>query len=121
MNAAIHTIPGITRYHVHGRPIPTPMPTHTGRRSKLTPTSRTSRQKIMAANRCWPPRNSRTSWSISIAGWDCDCQASWSGSGSMRLLLHQFAQGFFRPVQLHADVALGDAQHLGHLAVAEAV
>jgi hypothetical protein len=50
MKAPIHTIPGITRYQVHGRPIPTPMAIHTGRRSRLTPTSRASRHKIMVLN-----------------------------------------------------------------------
>jgi hypothetical protein len=54
MNTPTQRSAGISKYHVHGRPIPTPMATHTGNSSRLTPTSTMSRQKIVAANCCWP-------------------------------------------------------------------
>ncbi len=39
----------------------------------------------------------------------------------MGLAVHQGSEGFFRAVELHAHVALGDAKHLGDLSVAELV
>jgi hypothetical protein len=39
----------------------------------------------------------------------------------MGLDIHQGTQSLFRSIQFHAHVALGNAQHLGHLAIAQFV
>src|SRR5688500_20377006 len=87
------------------------------------PTSRTSRQKIVAVNERWlrcTSSRSRSASRVRRVCDDCVCQASLNLSGLViRLVSHQFAQSFFRTIQLHSHVAIGDAQHLGHLPIAQ--
>src|SRR5262245_41912300 len=88
-----------------------------------TPTSRTSRQKIMAVNDRWLRRTSLSSSSgamFSRRG-DWVCQACLKSSGFMRVVLHQLAQSFLRAIELHPYVGFGNAQHLSDLAIGQIV
>ena len=54
----------MVRYQVQGKAEETPMTTHTGISTRLTPTSRMSRKRIMTASVCWLRRRSVRIWSV---------------------------------------------------------
>src|ERR1039458_8714439 len=90
--------------------------------TRLTPISRRSRQKIMALKDRSLRRTSLNSRSASIVSPVCDVcarQASLRVSGFIYNLFHESAQCLSGTVQFHTHVALGNAQHLGYLAIAQ--
>src|ERR1035438_10019040 len=88
------------------------------------PTSLTSRQNIVARKLCWLRRTSFSNASALIvtfapASWDCQafCISSKFIVCSFQLIRQLFADA----VQLHADIVLRNAEHLGHLLITQAV
>src|ERR1039457_7136261 len=89
-----------------------------------TPTSRTSRQIIVARKDCWLRRTSFSSTAalivtLALVSWDCQafCRSSKFIACSFQLIRQLFADA----VQLHADIVFRNAEHLGHLLVTQAV
>src|SRR5262249_20951847 len=96
----------------------------TGISNAVTPTSRTSRKKMVARNCCWlrrtSPKRASALMEIFFAA-SCDCHDFWKSSRFMTGSFQSLGELFANSVQLHAHVALRDAQDFAHLAITQPI